>query len=187
MAHRLATSRTGRAADDPASAYVYDPALEDLAASVLRTAERRIVTAESCTGGALSALLTDVEGLSHVFERGFAVYCDAAKTDCLDVDPGLLKPTGAVSAEVAEAMARGALKRSDADLAVAITGYAGPAGPGEEAGLVHICVLSRDGGVRRREGHFGSIGRAPTRIAAIEAALGLLQELCDATKEKAQP
>lgn len=166
--------------DRSASAYVYDPALEDLATSVLRTAEKkglRIVTAESCTGGALSALLTDVEGLSHVFERGFAVYCDAAKMDCLNIDGALLKDRGAVSAEVAAAMADGALKRSEADISVAITGYAGPAGPRAEAGLVYICAAARGGGRRNRVCHFGSIGRAPTRIKAIAAALELLQEL----------
>lgn len=178
-----------KAVCEQASAYVYDPALERHAAFVLRAAERenfRIATAESCTGGALSALLTDVEGLSHVFERGFATYCDAAKTDCLDVDPGLLKERGAVSAEVAEAMADGALKRSCADIAVAITGYAGPAGPGEEAGLVYVCAVSRAGSRVSRRCHFGSIGRAPIRIKAIEAALGLLHELCNAAKGKSR-
>jgi nicotinamide-nucleotide amidase len=175
-----------KAGGGSASAYVYDPALEDQAAAVLRTAERkqlRIATAESCTGGALSALLTDVEGLSHAFDRGFAAYCDNAKTDCLDVDPGLLRSKGAVSAEVAEAMANGALKRSGADIAIAITGFAGPAGANDEAGLVYICAVSRGREKRARTCHFGPIGRAPTRIKAIEVALDLLQELCSAASD----
>jgi nicotinamide-nucleotide amidase len=165
-----------------AAAYIYDPSLEARARAILAEAHRKglsIVTAESCTGGALSALLTDVEGFSHVFDRGFAVYCDAAKRDCLDIDYDLLERKSAVSPEVAAAMADGALRKSGADIAVAITGNAGPAGPNEETGLVFVCALTRDGRDSSRACHFGDIGRSQTRIKAIETALTLLAQLCE--------
>jgi nicotinamide-nucleotide amidase len=175
-------SHGARAERDDAAAYIYDPSLEARARDILAEAHGKglsIATAESCTGGSLSALLTDVEGFSHVFDRGFAVYCDAAKRDCLEIDPELLKLKGAVSAEVARAMADGALRNSDADLAVAITGNAGPAGPDDETGLVYLCALARDGQQLSRTCHFGEIGRSQTRIKAIETALTLLAKVCE--------
>jgi nicotinamide-nucleotide amidase len=137
----------------------------------------RLASAESCTGGALSALLTDVEGLSHVFERGFAVYSDEAKMECLGVDPDVIHSKGAVSAEVAAAMAQGALLHSHADIAVAITGYAGPAGPGTEEGLVFIHVAARHGGTTEHKHHFGTVGRSRVRAKAVKSALDLLFQL----------
>jgi nicotinamide-nucleotide amidase len=163
--------------------HIYMPALEDRAADVLRKAEElrlRIATAESCTGGALAALLTDVEGLSHVFERGYVVYSEEAKTECLGVPSRLIDSEGAVSAAVAQAMARGTLEHSRADIAVAITGNAGPAGPDEEAGLVYLCSAVRGGDVQCREHHFGNIGRAEVRIGSLVAALTLLAEATEA-------
>lgn len=169
-------------AEATAVADIDHPALEEHARTLLRSADARgwrISTAESYSGGALSALLTDMEGLSHLFDRGFVVNCDAAKSECLSVDPVLIADKGAVSTEVAAAMAAGALAHSDAELAVAVTGYAGSSGPGEEAGLVYVCVATRDGARRHRTCHFGSIGRAQTRMRAIEAALALAQDVCE--------
>src|ERR1700721_678716 len=88
----------------------------------------KIVTAESCTGGMIATLLTDIAGSSDVFERGFVTYSNDAKKDMLGIDEALIAKHGAVSREVAEAMARGAIKHSKADLAVAVTGIAGPSG-----------------------------------------------------------
>ena len=160
------------------SAYVYTPELEDMAAAVLRKAHAaglRIATAESCTGGALAALLTDVEGVSHVFEPGYAVYSNEAKQDCLGIPPEMIALYGAVSEPVAQAMAQGALERSHADIAIAITGNAGPAGPYDEEGLVFICGAVRKGASTGREFHFGSVGRSQVRIRSLEAAFDLLQ------------
>jgi nicotinamide-nucleotide amidase len=162
---------------DP-GAYVYTPELEDMAATVLRKAHAsglRIATAESCTGGALAALLTDVEGLSHVFERGYAVYSNEAKQDCLGVPLEMIALHGAVSEPVAQAMAQGALERSHADIAVAITGNAGPAGPDDEEGLVFIYGAVRKGASAGHEFHFGSAGRSQVRIRSLEAAIDLLK------------
>lgn len=166
-------------ADRDPHQYVYTPALEDRAAEVLRKAEKhriRIAAAESCTGGALAALLTDVEGLSHVFERGYVVYNDQAKQECLGIDIKLIKAKGAVSAEVAVEMARGAVKLGEASIAIAITGNAGPAGRDDEEGLVFLAAVSRDGFCRPQEHHFGAVGRAGVRIRALQAALELLDE-----------
>src|SRR6059058_2400045 len=97
-----------------------------------------IATAESCTGGMLAALLTDIQGASHGFDRGFVTYTKESKTQLLGIEPSLLDQNDAVSEVVARAMAEGALKRSSADIAIGVTGFAGPAGPGKEEGLVHF-------------------------------------------------
>jgi nicotinamide-nucleotide amidase len=159
------------------SQYVYTAELEQAARRALAAAHEaglRIATAESCTGGALAALLTDVEGLSHVFERGFAVYSDEAKSACLGVAPELIADKGAVSKEVALAMAKGALHHSVADISVAITGFAGPAGKNDEEGLVHLAAAQREAEPLNAERHFGAIGRTAVRIAALRAAIELL-------------
>src|SRR5947208_1700004 len=106
-------------------------------------AELTIATAESCTGGMLAALLTDIEGAGHGFERGFVTYTKQAKSELLGIEPSVLDQNEAVSETVARAMAEGALKRSKADFAVAITGFAGPAAEGCEEGLVHIALARR--------------------------------------------
>ena len=153
-------------------------ALEHAARALLELACDRdlaLVTAESCTGGLLASVLTDVEGASHAFERGFVVYTDAAKHELLGVDPGVLDRCGAVSKPVALAMAEGALARSTGDLALAITGFAGQAGPDDEAGLVHFACARRGDSTDHREAHFGDIGRGPVRLACLETALDMLR------------
>ena len=134
-----------------------------------------IATAESCTGGLLAALLTDCEGYSHVFDRGFVTYSEEAKSDLLGIAPELIDEHGAVSKPVALAMAKGAIEQSRAGLSVAITGFAGPTKEGEE-GLVHLACQRRGGATLHREEHFGTIGRDAVRTAALEVALEMLKE-----------
>ncbi|RZV33972.1 MAG: CinA family protein [Sphingomonadaceae bacterium] len=151
--------------------------IECLAHALLANADRHnlaLATAESCTGGLLAALLTDVEGLSHVFERGFVTYSDQAKCDLLDIAQSMVDDCGAVSREVAVAMAKGAKERSRADIAVSITGFAGPAGEDDEEGLVHFACIDRNGRCVHAERHFGAIGRNGVRIAALETALTMM-------------
>ena len=137
-----------------------------------------LATAESCTGGLLAALLTDVEGRSHIFERGFVVYAEQAKCDLLGIERRLVDDCGAVSRDVAVAMARGALANSEAKLAVSITGFAGKTDEGEE-GLVHFACQREGQEIRHREEHFGDIGRDGVRIAALEVALEMMKEALD--------
>ncbi|KTT68848.1 CinA family protein [Sphingomonas endophytica] len=134
-----------------------------------------IVTAESCTGGLLASLLTDVEGASHAFERGFVVYSSKAKCELLGIAAEQIDRCGAVSEDVARAMAEGALRHSDGDVALAITGFAGPGAPGDEPGLVHLACRRRDGVTWHRECHFGDVGRGAVRGAALKVALELLE------------
>lgn len=153
--------------------------VEDRACEVLDLADERklrLATAESCTGGLLAALLTDVRGRGHVFERGFVTYSDEAKCDLLGIARDKVEDCGAVSREVALAMAEGALSRSRADVALSITGFAGPAGDGNEEGLVHFACARRGGETCQREEHFGSIGRAGVRLAALEVALAMMED-----------
>ena len=155
------------------------PEVQQLADKVLDLAHqrhRKLATAESCTGGLLAALLTDVPGRSHVFERGFVVYSKDAKCDLLGIARDKVDSCGAVSREIAVEMALGALRRSHADIALAITGFAGPAGEDDEEGLVHLACARRGGAVAHREAHFGPIGRQGVRLAALEAALELFEQ-----------
>ena len=164
-----------------------DPVLprevQDRAERVLEAADDaglKLATAESCTGGLLAALLTDVGGLGHVFDRGFVVYSKDAKCDLLGIARQKVDSCGAVSEPIAREMAQGALRRSKADIAVSITGFAGPAGAGDEEGLVHFACARRDGETCHREEHFGSIGRDGVRIAALDVALQMLEQgLCE--------
>ena len=135
-----------------------------------------VSTAESCTGGMLAALLTDIQGASHGFDRGFVTYTMQAKADLLGIDQAVLEENDAVSEAVAKAMAEGALSRSDADLAIGVTGFAGPAGDGCEEGLVHIALARRGGPTSHRVEHFGAAGRGPVRILALGAMLEMLEE-----------
>ena len=135
-----------------------------------------VATAESCTGGMLAALLTDIEGAGHGFDRGFVTYSKEAKTELLGIERELLDRNDAVSEPVARAMAEGALSRSNADLALGVTGFAGPAGEGCEEGLVHFALASRDGRPQHRVEHFGAIGRGPVRIKALHAMLEMLEK-----------
>ena len=134
-------------------------------------------TAESCTGGLLAALLTEIPGSSDVVERGFVTYSNQAKTELVSVPADLITRHGAVSPEVARAMAVGALARSAADVAVSVTGIAGPGG-GSEAkpvGLVELACARRDGGVTLTTRRFGDVGRTQVRLAAVASALTLLE------------
>lgn len=140
-------------------------------------ADQRLATAESCSGGMIASLLTDIPGCSHAFEAGFVTYSDAAKTALLDVSPDLLQSVGAVSGEVALAMVDGALARARADLAVAVTGFAGAGDDGQEAGLVFIGGGTSAGARFCAEYHFGDIGRAGVRLQIIDAALDMLDRL----------
>lgn len=135
-----------------------------------------LATAESCTGGLLAALLTDVPGCSHVFERGFVVYSEDAKCDLLGIAREKVESCGAVSEEVAIEMAQGALRRSRADVALAITGFAGPGDRGDEEGLVHFACARHNGETCHREAHFGPVGRQGVRIEALRVALDMIAD-----------
>lgn len=135
-----------------------------------------VATAESCTGGMLAALLTDIEGGGHGFDRGFVTYSKGAKTELLGIERDLLDRNDAVSEPVARAMAEGALSRSSADIALAVTGFAGPAGDGCEEGLVHFALAARSIRPRHRVEHFGSIGRGPVRVKSLEVLLEMLEQ-----------
>jgi nicotinamide-nucleotide amidase len=142
----------------------------------LRRRGLKLAAAESCTGGLVTALLTEIAGSSDVVERGFVTYSNAAKHELLGVPRDMLATHGAVSEPVARAMAEGALARSTADVSVAITGVAGPGGGGAEkpVGLVHIAAARRGGEVLHREYRFGDIGRTEVRLASVRAALQLI-------------
>lgn len=153
----------------------------DLARAVLEAARARrvlIVTAESCTGGMVAAALTDVAGSSDVFERGFVSYADQAKRELLGVPPETLAAFGAVSRETAAAMAQGALTASPAQLAVSVTGVAGPGGGSAEkpVGLVWFATAERGSEPKAVERRFGDLGRGGVREAATLTALELLLE-----------
>jgi nicotinamide-nucleotide amidase len=139
----------------------------------------KIATAESCTGGLLAATLTEIAGSSDVLERGFVTYSNEAKQAMLGVTALTLASHGAVSRETAEAMAKGALAQAPVDLAVSITGIAGPGGavPGKPVGLVHFAAASRTGQLIHHERKYGDIGRTQVRRACVAEALSMLREL----------
>lgn len=136
----------------------------------------KIAAAESCTGGMLAALLTDIEGAGRGFDRGFVTYTKESKADLLGIPNDLLDGNDAVSAIVARAMAEGAVARSEADIAIGVTGFAGPAGPGREEGLVHFALARRDGETVHREEHFGAIGRGEVRVRSLGVLLEMLEQ-----------
>lgn len=151
--------------------------IEAAARALLREACDRdlsLATAESCTGGLLAALLTDVEGCSHVFERGFVAYSKAAKTAMLGIPPELIEGEGAVSKAVALAMAEGALAHSQADIVLSVTGYAGSADEGEEPGLVHFACVRRGHAPDHVEAHFGDRGRGHVRVETARTAFAMM-------------
>ena len=135
-----------------------------------------IATAESCTGGLVAGLLTEIGGSSAVVERGFVTYSNEAKNELIGVPMALIVAHGAVSAPVARAMAEGALAHSRADVTVAITGVAGPGGGSDEkpVGLVHFASARRGGETIHVEKRFGDLGRAAVRRAAVMTALEML-------------
>lgn len=149
-------------------------ALIDTVLSIASDKGITLSTAESCTGGLIASVLTDVEGRSHVFERGYVVYTDDAKADELAVPPRLIRQNGAVSEPVARAMAEGALRASGAGLAIAVTGFTGAGGPGDEPGLVHFALARTGRPTLHQEHHFGDIGRGPARLECLRAAMRLL-------------
>ena len=153
-------------------------ALETAAVLVARmtAAGLRLATAESCTGGLVAAAITDVPGSSAVLDRGFVTYSNDAKEAALGVAPRLLAEFGAVSAPVAVAMAEGALRHSQADIAVSITGIAGPGGAtaGKPVGLVHLAVAQRGRATVDEVCRFGDLGRRAVREAAVRKALQML-------------
>ena len=144
-----------------------------------------IATAESCTGGLVAGALTDIAGSSAVVDRGFVTYTNEAKQQMLGVPAETLRVHGAVSRPTAEAMAKGALAHSPADLAVSITGIAGPGGGSAEkpVGRVHFAVASRSGRLVHRERRFGDIGRAEVRRLSVLEALAMLTELANGESE----
>ncbi|MFL6730376.1 MAG: CinA family protein [Sphingomicrobium sp.] len=143
-------------------------------------AKLSIATAESCTGGMLAALLTDIEGAGHGFDRGFVTYTKEAKSELLGIDRGVLDRNDAVSEVVARAMAEGALERSRADVALGVTGFAGPAGDGCEEGLVHMALARRGKPTIHREEHFGAVGRGAVRVNSLKVMLEMLEESLEA-------
>jgi len=134
-----------------------------------------IATAESCTGGMLAALLTDIKGAGHGFDRGFVTYTKAAKHDLLGIPTDVLGRNDAVSEVVARAMAKGAIERSQADVAIGVTGFAGPAGDGCEEGLVHFALTRRGGSTVHRVEHFGAVGRGAVRVKSLKVMLNMLE------------
>jgi nicotinamide-nucleotide amidase len=139
----------------------------------------KVATAESCTGGLVAAALTEIAGSSDVVDRGFVTYSNAAKQAMLGVPAETLRRHGAVSRQTASAMARGALAHSDADLAVAVTGIAGPGGGSvrKPVGIVYLAALARDGRRVRREKRYGKIGRRKVRLRSVAEALAMLELL----------
>lgn len=142
-------------------------------------AELKVATAESCTGGLLASLLTDVEGAGHGFDRGFVTYNATAKQQLLGLPEDLTDRNEAVTSAVARAMAEGALQNSEADIALSVTGFAGPGGPGNEEGLVHFGCARRGHPTLLRSEHLGAIGRGPIRIKALGVLLEMLEEALD--------
>ena len=131
-------------------------------------------TAESCTGGMLASLLTDVQGVAHAFDRGFVTYTEESKSEMLGVPRELIERDGAVSRSVAIAMAEGALERSRANIALSITGFADK---GDEPGLVHFACARQGRATAHREEHFGAGGRGATRIACMKVAVEMMTEM----------
>jgi nicotinamide-nucleotide amidase len=161
-----------------------DPDLLYQARTLLELCRRKrltIAAAESCTGGLLAAILTEIPGSSDVLERGFVTYSNAAKRTMLGVPADTLERHGAVSRETSEAMAKGALAHAPVDLAVSITGIAGPGGAvdGKPVGLVHFAAVARSGRILHREKRFGDIGRSRVRRASVLEALTMLREMAE--------
>ncbi len=153
-----------------------------LLSKLCRSKKLMIASAESCTGGLISALFTEIAGSSDVFERGFVTYSNEAKTELLGVPVELIEQWGAVSPQVAAAMASGALTHSHADLSISVTGIAGPGGGSVEkpVGLVCLAAARKNGLVIGKTRKFGDIGRANIRSATIGAAIELLNSSIEA-------
>lgn len=150
--------------------------LAQLTLSAARDNNLRIVTAESCTGGLIAACLTEIAGSSEVVDRGFVTYTNEAKRDMLEVPGDLIADYGAVSEPVARTMAEGALAHSNADVAIAVTGIAGPGGgtPMKPVGLVHIACARTGHSILHDACRFGDIGREAVRLKTVEKALEMV-------------
>jgi nicotinamide-nucleotide amidase len=140
-----------------------------------------VATAESCTAGLVAGTLTEVPGVSSMLDRGFITYSNESKQEMLGVKPQTLDTHGAVSRETALEMAQGALARSPVDLAVSVTGIAGPDGGSAEkpVGLVHFGAVSRGGQSVHSEQHYGDIGRALVRKHSVLQAFRMLHDLAE--------
>lgn len=145
-----------------------------------RARDLKIATAESCTGGLVAALLTSVSGSSDVFERGFVTYSNRAKLECLGLEASMLDQFGAVSTETAKAMAAGVLARAPVEIALSVTGIAGPGGGSlaKPVGLVYFGCATHDA-ITVVEKRFGDIGRAGVRSAAVAVGLDLLRKAAE--------
>lgn len=155
--------------------------LEAAAARIIADFSARgltLATAESCTGGLIIGMLTEISGSSSVVDRGFITYSNQAKMDLLSVQSGTLERYGAVSRQTALEMVEGALRKSGADLAVAVTGIAGPGGGSADkpVGLVHLAAGSANGTRLHREMRYGDLGRSGVRLATVRTALEMLVE-----------
>ena len=167
-----------------------DAATQEAAIALLELCKAKkltVATAESCTGGLVAGALTDIAGSSAVVDRGFVTYTNEAKNEMLGVPADMLQRHGAVSRETAEAMASGVLAHCPADLAVSITGIAGPGGgsAAKPVGLVHFAVARRGGPIIHCERRYGDIGRAEVRRRSVLEALSMLSELAVVAKPKA--
>jgi nicotinamide-nucleotide amidase len=167
-----------------------DQATIDAAKALLDICTKKkltLATAESCTGGLVAATISEIAGSSLVLDRGFVTYSNSAKQQMLGVTPATIDIYGAVSTECAEEMAKGALAHASVDLAVSITGIAGPTGavPGKPIGLVYFYAASRSGRVIAHDRKYGDIGRANVRHKSVLEALVMLRELAE--KEEPGP
>jgi nicotinamide-nucleotide amidase len=165
---------------------MFDPALLARAETVLaafRGRRVKLATAESCTGGLIAGLLTEIAGSSDVLERGFVVYSNEAKMSLLGVPRSVIERHGAVSEATARAMAEGALKNSRADIAVSVTGVAGPGGgsPDKPVGLVHLACASHHVATAHRRFVFAGANRHQVRMKSVAAAFSLIEDQLSAT------
>lgn len=153
--------------------------LAELTLAEAKEAGLKIVMAESCTGGLIAGLLTEIPGCSSVVERGFVTYSNEAKREMLGVPGDMIADFGAVSEPVARAMAEGALKNSRAHIAISVTGIAGPDGgtPMKPVGLVHFGAARQGRSILHEVQRFGEIGREEIRLKSVEVALGLVRRL----------
>ena len=163
---------------------MFDEPIRGAADALLATCRRKklmLATAESCTGGLVAGALTEIAGSSDVVDCGFVTYSNEAKQQMLGVSATTLRDYGAVSRQTAEEMARGAIANSNAQLAVAITGIAGPGGGSAEkpVGLVHFAAASRSGALLAQELRYGDIGRSNIRHESVLQALAMLQTLAE--------
>ena len=160
--------------------------IEQLATRIVTEFTQRnltVATAESCTGGLIAGALTEVAGSSAVVDRGYITYSNTAKIEMIGVSNAVLMEYGAVSRQTALQMVDGALKRSGASLAVAVTGIAGPGGGSADkpVGLVHLAAKSRAGTLLHRDMRYGDLGRDGVRLATVKTALEMLVKVAQDT------